>query len=205
MKKTYVYKQFERFWHWSQAFLIFFLALTGFEVHGSFKIFGFENAVLWHNNAAWAFMVLIVFAIFWHFVTDEWKQYIPTKRFIREQIHYYITGIFQNAPHPVKKTVYNKFNPLQRMVYLGLKILVIPIQVISGFLYLYYKFIDCSILETMGLESIAVIHTFGAFSLLAFVIAHVYLTTTGHTPASSIKAMITGWEELDEEKEGESC
>jgi len=30
---------------------------------------------------------------------------------------------------------------------------------------------------------------------LIFFIAHVYLTTAGHTPLSHIKAMITGWEE----------
>ena len=37
----------------------------------------------------------------------------------------------------------------------------------------------------------------GAFVLLAFVIAHVYLTTTGDKPLTSIKAMLTGWEVLD--------
>ena len=31
----------------------------------------------------------------------------------------------------------------------------------------------------------------------AFLIAHVYLTTAGHTPMAHIKAMITGWEEVD--------
>jgi thiosulfate reductase cytochrome b subunit len=39
--------------------------------------------------------------------------------------------------------------------------------------------------------------------MIAFVIAHVYLTTTGHTVTSNLKAMITGWEELDEEDDGE--
>jgi thiosulfate reductase cytochrome b subunit len=34
-----------------------------------------------------------------------------------------------------------------------------------------------------------------AFMMLIFLIAHVYLTTTGHTPLAHIKAMITGWEE----------
>ena len=53
-----------------------------------------------------------------------------------------------------------------------------------------------------GLSIIAIIHTLGAFALLAFVIAHVYLTTTGDTPLSSIIAMITGWEVIDlDEKE----
>ena len=70
-KKTYIYRGFERFWHWSQALLIFFLALTGFEIHGTYEIFGFENVVMWHDIAAVALMVLIVFTIFWHFVTGE--------------------------------------------------------------------------------------------------------------------------------------
>jgi thiosulfate reductase cytochrome b subunit len=33
-----------------------------------------------------------------------------------------------------------------------------------------------------------------------FLIAHLYLTTAGHTPTSHIKAMITGWEEVDAEE-----
>ena len=35
-KQVYIYKGFERIWHWSQASLIIFLAWTGFEVHGCF-------------------------------------------------------------------------------------------------------------------------------------------------------------------------
>ena len=201
-KSTYIYRGFERFWHWSQALLIFFLALTGFEMHGSFKIFGFENVVRWHNIAAWAFLVLIVFAIFWHFVTGEWKQYIPTTKYIKAQIEYYLTGIFRGAPHPTHKTIYNKFNPLQRLIYLGLKLLVIPVQVITGIIYMTYIYPN-ETLHVEGLTNIAILHTFGAFLLLAFVIAHVYLTTTGETPLASIKAMITGWEviHVDEDEE----
>ena len=200
-KETYIYRGFERFWHWSQALLIFFLALTGFEIHGSYEIFGFENVVRWHDLAAWAFLVLIVFAIFWHFVTGEWKQYIPTTKYMKAQISYYVTGIFKGADHPTHKTIYNKFNPLQRFIYLGLKLLVIPVQVLTRIIYMFYNYPDNPI-QISGLSITALIHTFGAFTLLAFVIAHVYLTTTGDTPLSSIKAMITGWEVVDvDEKE----
>lgn len=206
-KETYVYKIFERFWHWSQAFLILFLAVTGFEVHGSFNLMGFEAAVQWHNIALWALVVLIVFAIFWHFTTGEWRQYIPTTKFIKAQIDYYITGIFRGAPHPTKKSVYNKFNPLQRIVYLGLKIFAIPVQIVTGFLYLYYKYpsgSEIKSIDVVNLKLVAIIHTIGAFALVAFVIAHVYLTTTGHKPLSAIKAMITGWEELDHDDEADT-
>jgi len=201
-KQTFIYTRFERFWHWSQALLIFFLAFTGFEIHSSYKFFGFENAVNWHNAAAWAFLVLIVFAIFWHFVTGEWKQYIPTTKYLMAQINYYIFGIFKGAPHPTHKTVYNKFNPLQRMVYLGLKLLVIPVQVITGFVYMFYTYPENPV-HHAGLSNVAMVHTIGAFFLLAFVIMHVYLTTTGETPLTSIKAMLTGWEVVDVDEETE--
>jgi divalent metal cation (Fe/Co/Zn/Cd) transporter len=57
MKRVLVYKRFERFWHWMQALLIIILALTGFEIHGSFKLLGFETAVKVHDIALWAFLI----------------------------------------------------------------------------------------------------------------------------------------------------
>ncbi len=187
-----------------QAFLIFFLAATGFEVHGSFKFFGYENAVAYHNIAAYAFIVLIAFAIFWHFSTGEWKQYLPTFTNIKAQINFYLIGIFSNAPHPTKKTVLSKLNPLQRLVYLGLKLLVIPVMVISGLLYMFYRYPQKGGVVGLNLESvepIALFHTAGAFALIAFVIVHLYLITTGHKPTTNLKAMITGYEELEDENE----
>ena len=52
-QRVYIFKGFERFWHWSQAALIIFLMLTGFEIHGTYTIFGFEKAVHLHSIAAW--------------------------------------------------------------------------------------------------------------------------------------------------------
>jgi thiosulfate reductase cytochrome b subunit len=37
----------------------------------------------------------------------------------------------------------------------------------------------------------------GAFVVIAFVIAHLYLITTGQTPTSNLKAMITGYEDIE--------
>ena len=90
MKKIYLYKGFERFWHWTQAFLIFFLMMTGFEIHGSYHLIGYENAVRWHDDAGWALLVLMIFASFWHVTTGEWKQYIPTAKNLKAQMEYYL-------------------------------------------------------------------------------------------------------------------
>jgi thiosulfate reductase cytochrome b subunit len=202
--KVYIYKAFERFWHWVQAILIFFLAATGFEIHGSIIFFGYQNAVHYHNIAAYSFIVLIVFAIFWHFSTGEWKQYLPTSRNLKAQINYYIFGIFKNAPHPTKKTVLSKLNPLQKLTYLGLKILVLPTMVISGLLYMFYRYPQQGTIEGLNINSIQIIalfHTAGAYLLLAFIIVHLYLITTGATVISNLKAMITGYEELEKDND----
>lgn len=202
-QRVYIYRAFERFWHWTQAILIFFLAFSGFEIHGSFSFFGYQNAVKYHNIAAYAFIVLIIFAIFWHFATGEWKQYLPTTKNMKAQIFYYLFGIFSNSSHPTKKTVLSKLNPLQKLVYFGLKILVIPVMVISGLLYMFYRYPQQGITEGLNINSIEVIalfHTAGAFLLIGFLIVHLYLITTGTTITSNLKAMITGYEELEKEE-----
>ncbi|MGA7161637.1 MAG: cytochrome b/b6 domain-containing protein [Bacteroidota bacterium] len=204
MKKEYVYRAFERFWHWTQATLIIFLGVTGFEIHGSIHFFGYDQAVQYHNVAAGSFLVLIVFAIFWHFTTGEWRQYLPTRKNLRAQAEYYIFGIFRNAPHPTKKTVLSKLNPLQKLVYAGLKVLVIPVMVITGLLYMFYRYpqrYEVVSLNIGGLQVIATLHTIGAFLLVSFFIVHLYLITTGNTVTSNLKAMITGYEDLSEESD----
>ena len=197
MKKVYLNKKFERFWHWGQTVLIITLILTGFDIHGTTDFLGYEKAVQIHDISAWAFLVLIVFAIFWHLTTDEFRQYLPTKRNLMAQLNYYLIGIFANAPHPTKKRTLSKLNPLQRITYFALKLIIIPVMVISGLLYMYFDYPDISS-EMTSLEPIALIHTLGAYLLLVFLIIHLYLITTGRTVTSNLYAMITGWEVVDD-------
>jgi len=205
-KQVYIYKGFERFWHWMQSILIFFLAFTGFEIHGTYTFFGFRDAVRYHNVATYMFIGLIVFAIFWHLTTGEYKQYIPTLKNIKAQLNYYIFGIFRNAPHPTKKTVLSKLNPLQKLTYFGLKILVIPLSVTSGLLYMFYRYPSKHGVEAINIQTlqfIAIFHTIAAILLVTFLITHLYLLTTGETVTSNLKAMLTGFEELDDEDPGQ--
>lgn len=204
MEKIIIYKRFERLWHWAQASLIIFLAVTGFEIHGSLNLFGFEKAVYFHRNAAYILLGLTAFAIFWHFTSGEWKQYLPTTKKLLDQVRFYSIGMFKGEDHPVKKTELSKLNPLQRLVYLGFKLFLIPVVVISGLLYMFHKTIDQNnivVISKFDLETIAAVHTLGAFLLIAFLVVHVYMTTTGSTPLSNLKAMITGYELIEKENE----
>ncbi len=202
MKKVYLYKGFERFWHWTQALFILFLLLTGFEIHGVYHLFGYERAVFLHDNTAMLYVVLIVIIYLYLFFSGDWKQFFPKKKMLlKEQVVYYLDGIFKGEEHPVSKTITNKFNDLQRLTYFSIEFIILPIMVIVGMLYMNYDYLKANLGLSIDLKYIAQLHVFIAFFLLAFVIGHIYLTTTGYKPLSAIKAMLTGWEEVSDEEE----
>jgi thiosulfate reductase cytochrome b subunit len=196
-ERIYLFKAFERFWHWAQAALIIFLLVSGFEVHGTHALLGYERAVEWHTVAAWTLVGLWIFAIFWHLTTGEWRQYIPTTDRIAAVARFYSSGIFRGETHPFKPTVQRKHNPLQRLTYLAMLVLVMPLIWVSGWLYLFYGDWPAWGLASLPLAWVAWAHTAGAFLMLAFLISHVYLITTGPTVTAHLKAMVTGWEEAE--------
>lgn len=197
--KVLMFKRFERFWHWLQALLIIVLLITGFEIRGTYSLQGFAFAVELHRVAAWALVILWIFAIFWHFTSGEWRQYIPTLKNVDAMIRYYLLGIFTNAPHPFRPSVTRKHNPLQRLAYLFLWVVVSPMIWLSGWLYMYYhSWSGTEIGAWLTLDTVVFVHVLGAFMMLVFLIVHLYLITTGATVLSHLKAMITGFEELDQ-------
>lgn len=203
MKKIYLYTRFERFWHWTQSALIIMLALTGYELHGSFTLFGFKSAHEIHMYCGWAWIILYAFILFWLATTGEWKHYIPTTRRILAVVRYYLIGIFKHEPHPFPKSERTKHNPLQRITYVIIATALLPIQMATGYIYYSYNSWTEWGWESLALSTIAFIHMAGAFAILAFLIVHVYMTTTGHSIMCHMTAMCTGWEEVPELKEQE--
>jgi len=194
----YLYSRYERLWHWLQAFLIALLLVTGFEIHGEFSLFGFQAAVEIHNFAGLAWLIAFAFFVFWIFTTGEWRQYVPTSRKMLEVMRYYALGIFRGEPHPVPKRREAKHNPLQRLTYLALAAALLPVQMITGFLYWGYNSWHAWRLGWLSLEVLAFVHMAGAFAILSFLVVHLYMVTTGHTVTAHTKAMITGWEDVEE-------
>jgi thiosulfate reductase cytochrome b subunit len=91
-----------------------------------------------------------------------------------------------------------KHNPLQRLVYLTLAAALLPLQMITGLLYWGYNSWPAWGLSSLSLLVIAAIHMAVAFALISFLIIHVYMSTIGHKKTAHIKAMITGWEDIEE-------
>jgi thiosulfate reductase cytochrome b subunit len=198
MNTIYLYTRYERFWHWLQMALIFTLLVTGLEVHGVYTWLGFQTAVKVHNFAGLTWLIAFAFFVFWVFTTGEWKQYIPTTQKMIEVIRYYAYGIFRGETHPFPKRKEAKHNPLQRLVYLNLAALLLPVMMITGFLYWGYNSWLSWGIPGLSLTLVAWIHVAGAFAIFSFIIVHVYMTTTGHTLFAHTKAMISGWEDVEE-------
>lgn len=204
VKRIFIYKPFERFWHWTQSLLIFLLLLSGFEVHGVYHLVGFEKAFYIHNISAWAWLALYLIVLGWMAYSGTWRQYVPTLKMLIPVIRFYSYGIFKGEHHPVKKTPGSRLNALQRFTYLGLAFVLIPFQMVSGFVYYYYEFWPEYTFFGWDMHTIAMVHTFGAFAFMMFVVIHVYMTTTGHTFFAYMKCMVTGYEEVPADEEDES-
>lgn len=204
-KRLELFKPYERFWHWSQALLMTIMAITGFEIRGIYSLLGFELAVDVHVWSAWLLIILWVFSIFWHFTTGEFRHYLPRTEGVWKQVVYYCRGIFLAEPAPFHPSAKAKHNPLQRLAYLSLKIMIIPLIWLTGLLYFFYNEWMVQQLVALGLslELIAIVHVVGAFLILLFLIAHLYLITTGDTIGQHLKAMITGYEDVPEHSDSE--
>lgn len=200
MSQVNLFTGFERFWHWAQTLLIFGMLVTGFEIHGTYRLLGFESAYETHKLIAWTLIGLWVLAIFWHLVTGEWRQYVPTTKGLLPMMLYYGYGIFSGEAKPFVTTRGAKHNPLQRLAYLGFKVLIAPAIWISGLLLLFFTSWKGGPLgDVLPLAYVAWVHVAAAFALLIFLVGHVYMAaTTGDPWYEHLKAMLTGYEDLPE-------
>ncbi len=154
-----------------------------------------------HNIFAVLLIANAALALFFHLASGEIKQFIPRPYGffdnMIEQALFYLRGIFRGDPHPFEKTPREKLNPLQQVTYLMLLNLLLPAQIITGALMWGAQHVPQLTNMLGGLPVLAPVHTLIAWLFVSFIVLHVYLTTTGHTPLAGIRAMVTGYDELE--------
>jgi len=199
----HLYSLYERVWHWLQAFVILILLLTGLEIHDpqAVSVLGFSAAVSVHTAMAFVLLINAFLGLLYQLATQKIRAYLPEPRdFFTQAIAqavYYLRGIFRGDPHPLKRTADRRLNPLQQVTYLAILNILLPLQVLTGLLMWG--------LQTWpdlggwfgGLPVLAPVHTLAAWLFAAFLLMHLYLTTTGTTPLSNMRAMITGYEDVE--------
>ena len=192
-----IYTRYERFWHWSQALLIFILAFSGFNLHGTLSVVPFPLAVMVHTYAAILLLILWLFTTFWNFTTGQWRHYLPQNKGLFAVIKFYAFGIITGAPHPYSKTLNRKQNALQSLAYLTFMVIIGPALWLSGIAYLLYGLWETIQNGQQIFTLVAFVHTAAAFAMITFVVIHVYMTTTGKTLFHYIRTMITGYEKIE--------
>lgn len=194
-----VYSLHERIWHWLQAAGMICLILTGMAIHypDRFGMFGsMANAVRWHSWVGFALILNAFLGIFYHVTAEKYQHFLPhmddfTGAAIR-QARFYLYGIFKGEKHPFDADPRRKLNPLQKITYLLLLNVLLPFQIVTGFLIWGSDRWPTTFTRIGGLWVLGPAHTLGSYLFLAFLIGHIYLTTTGQTPGSLLRAMTTG-------------
>jgi thiosulfate reductase cytochrome b subunit len=202
-RKVYMYSVYERFWHWLQTFTIVLLLFTGLIIHrpDMFGWLSFPYMVTVHNVLAAILVINAGLSLFYHLASGEIQQFIPRPYGFFDQAivqaKYYLQGIFKGGTHPFEKTPQKKLNPLQQVTYFGILNVLLPLQIITGALMWGVQQWPQAANMLGGLPFLAPFHSLVAWSFGAFIVGHVYLTTTGHEALGGIKAMMNGWEEVE--------
>ena len=203
LRELYMYSVYERLWHWLQTVAILLLIVTGLIIHkpDKFGMFSFAYMVQIHNILAAILVINAFLSLFYHLASGEIKQYLPRPRGFFdqaiEQSLYYLRGIFRNEPHPFEKVPERKLNPLQQVTYFGILNVLLPLQILTGILMWGAQRWPNIAAYLGGLPGLGPFHTLIAWLFATFIVMHVYLTTTGHTPLAGIKSMMLGWDEVE--------
>ena len=206
MKKIYLHPLPVRIWHWINAVSFLVLIVTGLQIRyrellGMMK---FRTAVDIHNFFGFILIVNFFFWLAFYLLSGKIRVYIPPlniRKFITgcvQQARYYGYGLFIGEENPHHSTPDNKFNPMQQLAYLGIMMLLIPLQLWTGLLLWDVKAFSGWIDMFGGIKIVDTVHVFIFLFLSSFLFVHVYLTTLGHTATEHIKAMFTGYEEIEE-------
>lgn len=205
MNKIFLHPLVVRLWHWVNAVGFIVLIITGIQIRYReiANFVAFKTAVEIHNF--FGFIVVLDFVIWlvYYVFTGKIRMYVPLnlKKFATgalKQARYYGYGLFIGEQNPHHATADNKFNPLQQAAYFMIMLLLMPLQLISGVLLWDIKAFADWIGILGGLKVVDLVHVAVFFFLTAFLLVHVYLTTLGTTPLEHIKAMFTGYEEIEE-------
>jgi thiosulfate reductase cytochrome b subunit len=199
MTALYLYPVWLRLWHWTQAALFLTLMVTGLRMHYAEWPwpFPFTGAVAVHNGAGIGLTLMWVVFLIGQTTTDNARHYrLPWRDLPRQlwrQMRWYAWGIFVGEPHPFQVTAAHKLNALQTLSYLGAMGFLMPLLILSGWGFLFSVQLPPTLFGVGTVWIVALVHLASSWLLVLFLIVHLYMITTGETPTTNLKAMVSGW------------
>ncbi len=203
--KIYLYPIIIRIWHVINAVNFLLLVLTGISLHFSDPANGlipFAVSVAIHNTCA--IIITFNYGIFLlgNLITGNGRYYrgwkTDMKHNLKPQLRYYLSGIFKKEKHPFPINHSRKFNPLQKLSYVLVMFVGMPLIIISG---LGLMFPDIMVMNVFGISGMAMtdyLHYITGFVLSMFLLIHLYTCTLGRKPGTLFKSIINGYHEEHE-------
>jgi thiosulfate reductase cytochrome b subunit len=114
------------------------------------------------------------------------------------QLRYYIYGTFKGEKNPFTVTEDNKFNPLQKVSYVFIMYLCLPLVILTGWGLLFPDKTIPGLFGVNGLILTDILHIISGFLISIFLIIHVYLCTMGSTPGSLFRSILSGYHVSDD-------
>jgi thiosulfate reductase cytochrome b subunit len=195
-----------RIWHWLNALGIVTLCITGIQIRFPeyANIFGtYKAAIRLHDIAGVTVSISFILWIFYYlFIARSLvKLYVPTvddiKKGLFKQAFFYFFTYFLGEQNPHIATLESKFNAIQKMSYLFIMFLFLPLVIVSGLLLMNVAPLRGWIIMIGGIKFLVDAHYLIACSFFAFLCVHIYMATLGHTPFAHFRQMWTGWEKME--------
>lgn len=206
--RQFLFPAWLRLWHWSNAVFMLGLIASGLSLHFSdpkVGVIDFNLAQRAHNIFGIALAASYFFFLVANFSTGNWLQYLPRLRGYGNQalaqLGYYLWGIFRGDRPPFPIDAQNHFNPLQKLIYLGVMYGLMPLLIVTGLMYLWPELAPDRLFGLDGLLPVAMAHYVAAYGIVLFMVVHVYLGSCGPSLTSHYRSMITGWHEEEPDKD----
>jgi len=199
-EKLYLYPLWLRIWHGVNALLIIVLIVTGISLQYSntqFMVIPFDLSVTYHNLAGIVVSVNYFFFFIANILSGNVRFYrLEAKGLVQHlmrQSMYYLSGMFKGESSPYPVTRDRKFNPLQKIAYIVVMYVLLPLVIISGIALLFPETIVPRVFGFSGIQLTALLHSAVGFGISLFLIIHVYISTTGKPISQNFKSIMTGW------------
>ncbi len=206
MQRIYAHPLPVRIWHWLIALGFIAMILTGLQIRyvGVINIIAFMAVLQVHNWIGFALIANYAIWLGFYATSPRIRCYLPElnlKRFFSgsiRQMNYYCYGMFRGDPNPHRISIYNKFNPMQASLYQLVMVILVPVQFYTGVLLWDVHRFSMQVNFFGGVRVVDTVHVLIFIFFVAYVLIHPYLGTLGASRTGQYRAMITGYETVED-------
>lgn len=179
-----------RILHWIFAPAVLVCAYSGSYISGPSRFYGFRSMdsarkthLIANNVLIWSYLA----RVYYGYAANNYGEIVPTLKDLKDTPGFFKYELFLTK----KKPKFPKYNPLQKIIYTAMAILV-PVQGITGLAFNRKDSWQKTAVLAGGLNPLRRLHYLTAFALNNMVAGHTYFVVTDSL--KKLKSIFTGYE-----------